>query len=777
MLKRSIKTFILCFVLSIMCVLNANAASLESIVEPGDIIIGNTVFRADDWISASRSSKAGALYAMNTGETEVRVFYYDDMEEWYEYNDTTSKYELITEPTLSELGDIINIYYDNNEPLVNTYEAYVERGYDEETGEEYLTNFNMVFEFYDYLPQLGEIMVDDPEVELDYVNQTITCPYDKTFEFQVVRNNEGEDYVGYCGLDEFGFATKDELEIESVQIESIEVSNVQNENQSKVSIEESEYQTVLKINEKLSNVTINPYNVPNGLEGRYVALDINFSENNNCYSYQLVKNGSAANVNYHYNCIDSNTMRVYLELDNYNNYYLGFILLDNMFNTYEQFGIQIEALPRPEIVLNNVEIVSPSLYSNNGLIASVEKTSETIGEEVQNYLIVDTIGEFEETFEYNGIPGKWIALDLILNDDIDYSEYYVFNDYGCDVVEKLEDRLRFYIDMSQLDDREIRISYEGSLNNLHYKIKFNNLTFGKAVKVESDEFVNNKLIKNIEEVTETIEGVETNYILVNSVGNFEEFLLDESVTGKWIAIDFVLEGDFDPVKMNIHGGGYGTDVYDVLEDRIRFYFDMVETGDREIRIKYRSNSTDGDIVYKVIFNNYQEDKAIENYGRLYDGVYNIFTQNNVLTIEKAGLQMADYSNYFAYEDKLYLKEANVLFKDSDGLKKVRQDIEDGSYFTVPVEMALVVTNGVDNPIWTPAPDVITGGVLYEAVVHLLEEYEELGMHVEVYKFFTEDRVLSDEEQEEFDLLETLNSDPEAEKRVEIIDISDIVYER
>lgn len=132
MFKRSIKTFMLGFILSLICIINVNAASLESVIGPGDIIIGNTVFRADDWISASRASKAGALYAMNTGETDVRVFYYDDMEEWYEYNDTTSKYELITEPTLSELGDIINVYYDNNEPLVNTYESYVKYEYDEE---------------------------------------------------------------------------------------------------------------------------------------------------------------------------------------------------------------------------------------------------------------------------------------------------------------------------------------------------------------------------------------------------------------------------------------------------------------------------------------------------------------------------------------------------------------------------------------------------------------------------------------------------------------------
>lgn len=771
MLKRSIKTFILCFVLSIMCTLGVNAASLESIVEPGDIIIGNTVFRSDDWISASRSSKAGALYAMNTGETEVRVFYYDDFEDWYEYNDTTSKYELITEPTLSELGDIIDIYYDNNEPLVNTYEAYVERGYDEELGEEYIKDFNMVFEFFDYLPQLGEIMVDDPEVELDYTNQTITCPYDKTFEFQVVRNNEGQDYIGYCGLEEFGFIEADEAEIESLQVERIEVGNLQNENQSKISFENRDYQNILKIHDKLSDVSINPYNGDYGFEGRYVALDIKFIENNNCYSYSLTKNGFASDVVYHYACVDQHTMRLYLEADNYNNYYHSFTLLDNMFSTFEQIYFQIEALPRPEIVLNNVDIVDSSFYKNNGLIASIERTTETIDGEEQKYLIVDTIGDFEETYEYNGIPGKWIALDFMLNDDIDYDDYFIYNNLGCDVYDVLEDRIRFYFDMNQLDDeREIGIGLEGALNNLRYKIRFNNLTFGKAYKVESEEIINNNLVQTIEVVKDTFEGTEKNYILVNSVGNFEEFLLDESVTGKWVAIDFVLEGDFDPEKMLIHNG-YGSDIYDVLEDRIRFYFDMENTQDRDIRIKYRSNSTDGDIECKVIFNNYQEDKAIEDYYNLFDGVYTIYSRDNDLLIEKANLQMADYTNYFVHDGKLYLKEANVLFKDNEGLKKVRYDSENDNYFTVPVEMQLVITNGVDTPIWTSAPDNIAGA-LYDNVLYLLEEYEEYGMHVEIHKFFKEDRILTEDEQAEFDKLDTLIN----EGKVEIIDISHRVYE-
>ena len=206
MLKRSIKTCILGFIMLFVCGISVNAASLDSVIEPGDIIIGNTVFRADDWISASRASKAGALYAMNTGNTDVRVFYYDDFEEWYEYNDELLKYELVKEPTLIELENIIEIYYDNNEPLVHTYESYVEYEYDEESDEEYIIDSNSVFQLF-YVFDENYLKLEDDNVILDFENETITCPYGYVFDFSY-EYEESDKFKGIFGIEEFKIETE-----------------------------------------------------------------------------------------------------------------------------------------------------------------------------------------------------------------------------------------------------------------------------------------------------------------------------------------------------------------------------------------------------------------------------------------------------------------------------------------------------------------------------------------------------------------------------------------
>ena len=258
-MKKNINILMFFVFIFLGFIINVNAANINDL-SSGDIVIGNTRFKSGTWVSASRAAKAGALYTNNTGNTDLNTYLYINPVVIYVYDDTIENYKLLNSNEIVNLEIEMNIYYENNVPLVNTYESYVEYEYDEETGEEMINAFNMVFEFYDFLPELGEIMVDDPEVELDYTNQTITCPYDKTFEFQVVRDNEGMDYIGYCGLDEFDFIFADDARMESIQVDNIEVSNIQNENQSKISFENQEYQSILKINDKLGNVTINPYN-------------------------------------------------------------------------------------------------------------------------------------------------------------------------------------------------------------------------------------------------------------------------------------------------------------------------------------------------------------------------------------------------------------------------------------------------------------------------------------------------------------------------------------
>lgn len=472
MFKRSIKTFILCFVLSIMCVLSVNAASLESIVEPGDIIIGNTVFRSDDWISATRSSKAGALYSMNTGETEVRVFYYDDFEDWYEYNDATSKYELITVPTLSELGDIINIYYDNNEPLENTYVS----SYDEE-----LEIGNDVFGFFNYL--YGDIFVEDEEVIIDYENETITCPYQKVFDFEVVENNEPMEFKGVCGVDDFEFYPSEFYNLQKMKIVNIEKTDSRDEliNQDKVDFEYDSYDYIrFQINEPIEETSVNiAYDENSGEElfGNIFAFDITFEENNVCYMYEFMSMDPYIQ-NYTVHCLDDNTMRVYLDLQSYGNTYFSFMLLDYEFEAYKNINIYSDGLDMPmkEITFDE------NATTNNSTIYSIIEENE-VDEYGQVHVNVNTIGNFE-TNSHDGVEGKWIAIDFMFENyvpehQVSVNAYQDFNSY-----EHLGDGVRVYLNMDNEQHKQIPLNIHVSYNNnaTTYYLHINNFEEDKYIE-------------------------------------------------------------------------------------------------------------------------------------------------------------------------------------------------------------------------------------------------------------------------------------------------------
>ena len=66
----------------------------------------------------------------------------------FRYNNDTENYELLSSLEVSEIQDIIHIYYENNKPLVNTYESHVEYEYDDEYDEEYISDANDVYWFY-----------------------------------------------------------------------------------------------------------------------------------------------------------------------------------------------------------------------------------------------------------------------------------------------------------------------------------------------------------------------------------------------------------------------------------------------------------------------------------------------------------------------------------------------------------------------------------------------------------------------------------------------------
>lgn len=461
MFKRSIKLFLLTCIIGLSSLINVNADALYDKISPGDVIIGNTVFKSNTWISANRAAEAGSLYTLNTGEVNKNTYLYDDLEDWYKYNNDTEKYELLSSLEVSEIQDIIHIYYENNKPLVNIYESYSLIEGDE------LLEANDVFRFYNSL--YGEIFLEDEtdeNVKLDYENETITCPYHYVFDFQVVANNEPVNFKGICGIEGFSFELEDYYENERIEIESIELVDAEENsdllNQGKIDFEH--YDSVnnyVTINEELEEY------LPDlaGKSGAYVAFDINISGNS---SYRIVdKNFNDKNfsiVGY------EGYIRLYLEFDNYYNSPYSFILLDEEFGTYEEVYFYINGLERPtyDLTIENVEKTSSLLVSNNSLIHSIESDSQVIDEEEYNYLIINTIGELA-SIDCNDLTGQWVAVDLTLNEEVDY-DYIDINLNEMNSYEIIDNKIRLYL----RENGYVNITDERSNSSLHFDVILNN---------------------------------------------------------------------------------------------------------------------------------------------------------------------------------------------------------------------------------------------------------------------------------------------------------------
>lgn len=347
MIKKYIQTFIFCFLLNIICIINVNATNLD-IVEPGDIIIGNTVFRSDDWISATRSSKAGALYYENTGETDVRVFYYDDLGDWYEYNDSTSKYELIIEPTLSELEDIINIYYDNNIAILH--------------------NYDYPYDYSLYLSN-GEIRRVSSN-NVTFKDTYISCPYGEWFEFDFYNFDiyERETYEGFCGFDgNFEFWLKDDSFYSNLNIMKITKGYGTN-NDSNILNVYYEKEDLLNDNNLIQiSVLDTLQNSSEGYdfgEGKFIALNIKFDNNydNNEDTTLSDVSGktyniySSSNVNYsvnEYGIIGQFTL--YLDLSSFEDS-ADFVIIDEHGN-YETITIRYALFNEDNYISADVESI------------------------------------------------------------------------------------------------------------------------------------------------------------------------------------------------------------------------------------------------------------------------------------------------------------------------------------------------------------------------------------------------------------------------------------
>lgn len=434
-MKKNINILIVFVFIFLGFVIHVDAANINDL-SSGDIVIGNTRFKSGTWVSASRAAKAGSLYTIATGKTDANTYLYINPYVIYIYDDTIENYKLLNSNEIVNLEMEMNIYYENNEPLINTYESYSLIEDDE------LLEANDVYMFYNEM--YGEIFLEDEtdeNVKLDYENETITCPYHYVFNFQVVANNEPVNFIGICGVDDFRFELEDNYNQEKIEIESIELVDGIEEpdllNQSKVDFEHYDsLNNYVTINDKLEEY------LPNlaGKSGAYVAFDINISGNS---SYRIVER-NFSDKNFSIIGYDDH-IRLYLEFDNYYNGPYSFILLDEEFGTYEEVYFYIDGLERPtyDLTIENVEKTSSLLVSNNSMIHSIDSDNEIRDELEYNSLIINTIGELT-SIECNNLTGKYIAIDLTLNDEVDY-DFIEVNSNEMNSYEIIDNKIRLYL--------------------------------------------------------------------------------------------------------------------------------------------------------------------------------------------------------------------------------------------------------------------------------------------------------------------------------------------
>ena len=167
-MKKVIRKIVLSLFMFFCTFVVVNADSLYDNLQSGDIIIGNTTFRSGTWVSTTRASKAGALFNQNTGSTNLKTYFYVNKNLWYELNDATDEYRMLSSSEISEIENNLKIFYENNSGLPKTY------------FKNNMSDTDDVGILLDYATNNESIdfKLDDANVKIDTVNETVSCPID-----------------------------------------------------------------------------------------------------------------------------------------------------------------------------------------------------------------------------------------------------------------------------------------------------------------------------------------------------------------------------------------------------------------------------------------------------------------------------------------------------------------------------------------------------------------------------------------------------------------------
>lgn len=374
MVKRIIGLCCTLIVISLSLIINASADTIYNKLQPGDIVIGRTLFR-NTWISSNRAAVAGALYREVTEEIDIKTYKYvstvNGKKIWYVLEDNNN-YKLLSDREVEELENNLYINYNNNEPIVHTYNK-----------EESVDFFDTFYGEKTY----REIKADNEDFKIYENSKTLTCPYGLDFSFTARdTNNKITYYKGYCGLDDvFYFSMIDGSSSGTGSSGSSSINRV-----SIVDITTPQYYSSEKETKNYSNIInfkyrkdgIGMHFVNVGLfgklekfelyskKGSWITLDIKLDgeKTSSLYTSSYIEYFVDSSLN-----IDNNTIRVHINADTLlPSQYINFIFTDS--NGYSSsLHIQFNFYNENKIYLNTNKYERYDYSVSNGFRLINEK--------------------------------------------------------------------------------------------------------------------------------------------------------------------------------------------------------------------------------------------------------------------------------------------------------------------------------------------------------------------------------------------------------------------
>ena len=386
-----------------MLTVSAGTTVLENVF-PGDIVIGNSVFTSGTWISATKASKAGSLYTLNTGDVNVKTYIniYDEL--WYELDADTDEYRALSIEEVDELLENHNIYYTDGDPVMVTYPIKQENSYIE-------------------ILLSGPATVYDESLVFDSETRSVTCDYGEVYKIEdwdLTSNTLMMTYDLKCDenlmIHDEGYYDAKPIEVVSVSIPSNPENSylgIEFTNQDKVTLkyDETYNSIIISLNEKIDSS--NPY----------IAFDIKLADGN-MFNFGVLDPvfGLSSNLTSAvYN--DESIIRFTLRVDDQFGFNSGgeFLILDHIFDTFMRFQVHIEPLEYSHTDLT----ITPKVATFDGELAELAVNQNAF--QLLNTESYNTEFDFTwnlifngelESFEYNGVEGKWIALELEMPEDI-----------------------------------------------------------------------------------------------------------------------------------------------------------------------------------------------------------------------------------------------------------------------------------------------------------------------------------------------------------------------